>query len=107
MEKTQIEMILAPIINQVNQHNGSLASYKHMDVDIKEAIHEAQESTAIYFAVWLNSNYVRVDCGNRMAYVEKDKGVLVNGSQNHYDRMIKMYGNSIDELFKKWNEDVG
>jgi len=101
----QTEMILAPIINEVNQHNGSLASYKHMDVDIKDAIQEAQESTAIYFAVWLNSNYTRVDTGMRMAYVDKNHKVLVNGSEGHYNRMIDSYGKSIDELFKQWNEN--
>lgn len=99
----QVDTILAPIINEPHQHNGDLATYRHMGVDIKEAIWEAQEETAVLFAAYLNANFSLCSTKNKSAYVNKEHGILVNGSEYHYNRLIDAHGKTIKEVFNEWN----
>lgn len=65
------------------------------------------EAKAKEFAEWVNENYTLVTSEElqKSAWVNLKRSVYVNGSDFHYTQMINEFGETIEQLYKNYNQN--
>ena len=65
------------------------------------------EKKAKEFAEWVNENYTLVTSEElqQSAWVNLKRSVYVNGSDFHYTQMINEFGETIEQLYKNYNQN--
>lgn len=59
-----------------------------------------QKKQSIDFALWIECNYTMVHSNtNASQWVNKEHEVLVHGSDNYYNTLIKYHGKTTEEIF--------
>ena len=78
--------------------------YSKMDNEAAEIYAEAK---AKEFAEWVNENYTLVTSEElqKSAWVNLKRSVYVNGSDFHYTQMINEFGETIEQLYKNYNQN--
>ncbi len=74
---------------------------------ITSMLNEYAEAKAKEFAEWVNENYTLVTSEElqKSAWVNLKRSVYVNGSDFHYTQMINEFGETIEQLYKNYNQN--
>lgn len=73
-----------------NNSEFNLYDYTHYLRPCKEKMYSREEMEG--FAEWAERNYALVNSDNDSKWVNKEHGILVNGSKEHYAKLIRLYG---------------
>lgn len=76
-------------------------------IQLDELLEIYAEAKAKEFAEWVNGNYTLVTSEElqKSAWVNLKRSVYVNGSDFHYTKMINEFGETIEQLYKNYNQN--